>query len=202
MSLYHIVKRVFDFIISLALIIILSPLLIIISLLVSLGSKGSPFFCHTRIGKNGRIFHIYKFRTMVPHAEEMIKNFTPEQKKEWEENFKLKNDPRITRVGKILRATSLDELPQLFNILKGDMSFVGPRPVIESELIWYGNARDKFLSVKPGLTGWWASHGRSNVKYPERCALELYYVDHASVYLDIKILFKTLFSVFKRSGAR
>ncbi len=202
MSFYHLIKRVFDFISSLVLIIVLSPLFIIISFFVIVGSKGSPFFAHYRVGKDGKALYIYKFRTMVPHAEEMIKDFTPEQRKEWNENFKLKNDPRVTKVGKILRATSLDELPQLFNILKGDMSFVGPRPVVESELEWYGNAKEKFLSVKPGLTGWWASHGRSNVKYPERCDLELFYVENASVKLDLKILMRTLFSVSRRSGAR
>lgn len=199
--MYHIIKRAFDIVFSLILIVVLSPLFIIISLLILLGSKGNPFFAHYRIGKNGKVMYIYKFRTMVPNAEDMIKDFTPEQKKEWEENFKLKDDPRITKIGKFLRATSLDELPQLFNILKGEMSFVGPRPIIESELEWYGKDKDKFLSVTPGLTGWWASHGRSTIKYPERCKLELYYVDHASVSLDIKILFMTVFSVFRRSGA-
>lgn len=199
--MYHFVKRVFDIVFSLILIIVLLPLFLIISLAVCIGSKGTPFFGHYRIGKNGKVIYIYKFRTMVPHAEEMIKNFTPEQKLEWEQNFKLKNDPRVTKVGRILRATSLDELPQLFNILKGEMSFVGPRPVIESELEWYGSDRDKFLSVTPGLTGWWASHGRSSVNYPRRCELELYYVDHASVLLDMKIILRTFVSVFKRSGA-
>lgn len=199
--MYHIIKRAFDIIFSLVLIVVLSPLFIIISLLIMVGSRGNPFFAHYRIGKNGKVMYIYKFRTMVPNAENMIKDFTPEQKKEWEENFKLKNDPRITKIGKFLRATSLDELPQLFNILKGEMSFVGPRPIIESELEWYGKDKDKFLSVTPGLTGWWASHGRSRIKYPERCELELYYVDHASVCLDLKILIMTVFSVFRRSGA-
>lgn len=199
--MYHIIKRAFDIIFSLILIVVLSPLFIIISLLVLMGSRGNPFFAHYRIGKNGKVMYIYKFRTMVPNAESMIKDFTPEQKKEWEENFKLKDDPRITKIGKFLRATSLDELPQLFNILKGEMSFVGPRPIIESELEWYGKNKDKFLSVTPGLTGWWASHGRSCIKYPERCELELYYVDHASVRLDLKILIMTVFSVFRRSGA-
>lgn len=199
--MYHFVKRVFDIVFSLILIIVLLPLFLIISLAVCIGSKGTPFFRHYRIGKNGKVIYIYKFRTMVPHAEEMIKNFTPEQKLEWEQNFKLKNDPRVTKVGRLLRATSLDELPQLLNILKGDMSFVGPRPVIDSELEWYGSERDKFLSVTPGLTGWWASHGRSSIKYPERCELELYYVDHASILLDIKIILRTFVSVFKRSGA-
>lgn len=199
--MYHFVKRLFDIIFSLILIIVLLPLFLIISIFVCLGSRGTPFFGHYRVGKNGKIIYIYKFRTMVPHAEEMIKNFTPEQKLEWEENFKLRNDPRVTKVGRILRATSLDELPQLFNILKGEMSFVGPRPVIESELEWYGKDRDKFLSVTPGLTGWWACHGRSSVKYPKRCELELYYIDHASILLDIKVMLMTVVSVFRHTGA-
>ena len=199
--MYHIIKRAFDIIFSIILIILLSPLFVAISFIVLVTSRGNPFFAHYRIGKNGKIMYIYKFRTMVPNAEELIKYFTPEQKKEWEENFKLKDDPRITKVGKILRATSLDELPQLFNILKGEMSFVGPRPIIEKELEWYGKDKDKFLSATPGLTGWWACHGRSRIKYPERCSLELYYVDHASIGLDLKILFMTVFSVFRRSGA-
>lgn len=163
--------------------------------------KASPFYVHKRIGKNGKTIGILKFRSMVKNADELIASFTPEQKKEWKENFKLKDDPRITKFGRVLRVSSLDELPQLFNILIGDMSFVGPRPVVEKELEWYGKDRDKFLSVTPGLTGWWASHGRNRVKYPERCNLELYYVDNASLWLDVKIIFKTFSSVFKHEGA-
>ena len=118
---------------------------------------------------------------MVTNAEDLIASFTPEQKKEWEESYKLKDDPRITRVGKILRKTSLDELPQLINIIKGEMSIIGPRPVVEEELSWYGNDVDLVLSVKPGLTGWWAVNGRSEVPYPKRCDLELYYVKNAII---------------------
>ena len=199
--MYHFVKRLFDIIFSLLFIIILSPILLLISLVNLLTLKCSPFYRHKRYGKGGMVFYLYKFRTMVPNADDMIKDFTPEQMKEWKENFKLKNDPRVTKFGRFLRVTSLDELPQLFNILKGDMSLVGPRPVIESELDWYGKDKDKFLSVTPGLTGWWACNGRNCVKYPERCALELYYVDHASILLDIKIILRTIVSVFKREGA-
>ncbi len=201
MSLYHILKRLFDFVLSLLSIIVLSPLFVIISILVSISSKSTPFFLHKRIGKNGKVINVYKFRTMVPHAEEMISSFTPEQKEEWKENFKLHDDPRVTMVGKVLRKTSLDELPQLFNIFIGNMSFVGPRPLVEDELKWYGKDRSRILSVTPGLTGWWATHGRSNVPYPKRCSLELYYVEHASLALDIKIIFMTFSTVFKRSGA-
>lgn len=199
--MYKFIKRLFDIILSLTLIIILSPLFIIISLVNMITLKASPFYVHKRIGKNGKTIGILKFRSMVKNADELIASFTPEQKKEWKENFKLKNDPRITKFGRVLRVSSLDELPQLFNILIGDMSFVGPRPVVEKELEWYGKDRDKFLSVTPGLTGWWASHGRNRVKYPERCKLELYYVDNASLWLDVKIIFKTFSSVFKHEGA-
>ncbi len=199
--MYKFIKRLFDIILSLVLIIILSPLFIIISLVNMITLKASPFYVHKRIGKNGKTIGILKFRSMVKNADELIASFTPEQKKEWKENFKLKDDPRITKFGRVLRVSSLDELPQLFNILIGDMSFVGPRPVVEKELEWYGKDRDKFLSVTPGLTGWWASHGRNRVKYPERCNLELYYVDNASLWLDVKIIFKTFSSVFKHEGA-
>ena len=200
--MYRIVKRILSILCSVISIIVLSPLFIIISLVVKISSKGSVFFIHERIGCQGKKFKLIKFRTMVDNAEDMIAAFTPEQKKEWEENFKLKDDPRITKIGKFLRKTSLDELPQLINILKGDMSFVGPRPVVEDELSWYGDNKEKLLSVKPGLTGWWAVNGRSDVPYPERCDLELYYVDHFSFGLDLKIIIKTFVEIIKKDGAR
>ena len=200
--MYRIVKRILSILCSVISIIVLSPLFIIISLIVKISSKGSVFFIHERIGFQGKKFKLIKFRTMVDNAEDMIAAFTPEQKKEWEENFKLKDDPRITKIGKFLRKTSLDELPQLINILKGDMSFVGPRPIVEDELSWYGDNKEKLLSVKPGLTGWWAVNGRSDVPYPERCDLELYYVDHFSFGLDLKIIIKTFGAIIKKDGAR
>ena len=200
--MYRIVKRILSILCSVISIIVLSPLFIIISLVVKISSKGSVFFIHERIGFQGKKFKLIKFRTMVDNAEDMIAAFTPEQKKEWEENFKLKDDPRITKIGKFLRKTSLDELPQLINILKGDMSFVGPRPIVEDELSWYGDNKEKLRSVKPGLTGWWAVNGRSDVPYPERCDLELYYVDHFSFGLDLKIIIKTFVAIIKKDGAR
>ena len=200
--MYRIVKRILSILCSVISIIVLSPLFIIISLAVKISSKGSVFFIHERIGFQGKKFKLIKFRTMVDNAEDMIASFNPEQKKEWEENFKLKDDPRITKIGKFLRKTSLDELPQLINILKGDMSFVGPRPIVEDELSWYGDNKEKLLSVKPGLTGWWAVNGRSDVPYPERCDLELYYVDHFSFGLDLKIIIKTFGAIIKKDGAR
>ena len=200
--MYRVIKRILNLFCSFVGVIVLSPFFLIISLLIKVTSKGPVFFVHERVGLNGKKFNLIKFRTMVNNAEEMIASFSPEQKKEWEENYKLKDDPRITKIGKFLRRTSLDELPQLINILKGDMSIVGPRPVVDEELNWYGDKKDKLLSVKPGLTGWWAVNGRSNVPYPERCDLELYYVDHISFALDVKIILKTLGAIIKKDGAR
>ena len=200
--MYRGIKRIMNLLCSFVGVIVLSPFFLIISIFIKGTSKGPVFFVHERVGLNGKKFKLIKFRTMVNNAEEMIASFSPEQKKEWEENYKLKDDPRITKIGKFLRRTSLDELPQLFNILKGDMSIVGPRPVVDEELNWYGDKKDKLLSVKPGLTGWWAVNGRSNVPYPERCDLELYYVDHISFSLDAKIILKTLGAIIKKDGAR
>lgn len=200
--MYRVIKRILNLLCSFVCIIILSPFFLIISIFIKITSKGPVFFIHERVGLNGKKFKLIKFRTMVNNAEEMIASFSPEQKKEWEENYKLKDDPRITKIGKFLRRTSLDELPQLINILKGDMSIVGPRPVVDEELNWYGDKKDKLLSVKPGLTGWWAVNGRSNVPYPERCDLELYYVDHISFALDAIIILKTLGAIIKKDGAR
>ena len=199
--MYQFIKRTFDIVLSLFGIIVCLPIFIFIFIWIKIDSKGPVFLKHRRVGQKGKILYIYKFRTMVKDAETMVSNFTEAQKKEWEENYKLKNDPRITKAGKFLRKTSLDELPQLFNILKGEMSFVGPRPVVSDELSWYQNNKDRLLSVKPGLTGWWAANGRSEVSYPERCDYELYYVDNASLLLDLKILFKTATIVFSRKGA-
>ena len=195
------IKRLFDIIVSFLGLLILSPLFLLLTILIKCDSKGPVFFIQKRVGRNGKKFGIFKFRTMRINAEELIASFTPEQLKEWKENFKLKNDPRITRVGKFLRNTSLDELPQLINIFIGNMSLVGPRPIVEEELEWYGEKKSVLLSVRPGLTGWWATNGRSEVSYPERCDYELYYVYNCSLLLDIKILFKTFSAVFSRKGA-
>ena len=179
----------------------LSPLFLILAILIKLDSKGPVFFLHTRIGKNGKNIKIYKFRTMVTNAEELIKEFTPEQMKEYKENYKLTNDPRITKIGKFLRKTSLDELPQLINIIKGDLSIIGPRPVVKDELEKYEENIAKFLSVTPGLTGNWAANGRNNTTYEERMRLELEYVDNISLKTDIKIFFQTIYAVIKKEGA-
>lgn len=199
---YDFVKRIIDIIISGIGLIICLPIFILIAIIIKIDSKGPVFFKHKRIGKHGKKLEIYKFRTMIDNAEEAMKYFTEEQKKEFKENFKLENDPRVTRVGKILRKTSLDELPQIINILKGEMSIIGPRPIVKNELEKYGKNQERFLSVAPGLTGYWAANGRSDVSYEERMALELYYVDNRSLLLDLKIFLKTIGSVIKGRGAK
>lgn len=199
---YDFVKRFADIICSAIAIILLSPFLIIISIAIKATSKGPVIFVHKRVGKNGKKIGIYKFRSMVMNAEELIEKFTPEQKEEFKKNFKLENDPRITKIGKFLRKTSLDELPQLFNILKGDLSIVGPRPIMEVETKIYGKYKDMLLSVKPGLTGFWAANGRSDTSYKRRRAMEIYYVKNRSLLFDIKIILKTAVSVFKGEGAK
>lgn len=198
---YLFIKRLFDIVASFIAIIIFIPIFICISISIKVESKGPVLFKHKRIGYKGKVIYLYKFRSMVNNAEDLIKTFTPEQQKEWKESYKLKDDPRITRVGSFLRKTSLDELPQLLNILNGDLSVVGPRPVIGDELEKYGLNKEKFLSVKPGLTGYWACHGRSNTTYNERMKMELFYVDNMSFCMDMKIILETVVSVLKKEGA-
>lgn len=199
---YIVVKRFLDIFLSLIGLVLLSPFFLIIAIIIKLDSKGPIFFVHSRIGEKGKTIGIYKFRTMVTNAEELIKKFTPEQKEEFERCYKLEKDPRVTKIGDFLRKTSLDELPQILNILKGELSIIGPRPIVQAELEKYGDNKEKFLSVKPGLTGYWAANGRSDTSYEERIQMELYYVDNMSFWLDIKIFFKTILAVIKKEGAR
>lgn len=198
------IKRIIDILLSSIGLIILSPIFCVISIAIKLDSKGPVFYKHKRIGKDGKTIYLYKFRSMYTDSKErleiLLKN--PDIKKEWNENFKLENDPRITKVGNFLRKTSLDELPQLLNILKGEMSIIGPRPVIDEELEKYGQNKKKFLSVTPGLTGWWACNGRSAITYEDRMRLELYYVENLNLLLDIKCFFKTFITVLNRKGAK
>lgn len=201
-KVYNCIKRVSDIIISLFGLIITLPLFIIISILIKLDDHGPIFYRHKRVGKNGKSIYIYKFRSMVVNAEDIFSYFTEEQIKEFQTFYKLKNDPRITRIGHFLRKTSLDELPQLFNILKGDMSLIGPRPVVLNELNKFGDNKDLLLSVKPGLTGWWACSGRSDITYEERVDLEMYYINNYCARLDFKCLIKTIGSVIEGKGAR
>lgn len=199
---YQIAKRLLDIVLASAAIILLTPFMLLIGLLIKLDSPGPALFIHQRIGKNGVPLPLLKFRSMYLNAEERMADFTPEQQYEWEHNFKLDKDPRITRIGHILRKYSLDELPQLFNILRGNLSIVGPRPVVAQELERYGEYRDMFLSVMPGLTGYWQAYARSDCSYERRMAMELYYVRHASLLWDIKIIFATVGSVLRGRGAK
>lgn len=200
-ELYKIFKRIFDIIASVLGIVVLSPIFLILIVLVKLDSKGPAFFAHNRLGKNGDIIKIYKFRTMVTNSKEVFDNFTAEQKEEFRINFKLEDDPRITRIGRILRKTSLDELPQFLNIIIGNMSVVGPRPIIEEEISKYGVNSKKLFSVKPGLTGYWQANGRSETTYEERVEMDMFYIDNMSMKLDIKIIFKTILAVLEGKGA-
>lgn len=199
------IKRLIDFILSLCAIIVLSPIFLAIAILIKKEDKGPVFYKHMRIGKNGKPLPVFKFRSMTTKYktfDEFYETLTEDQKQEWNENFKLTNDPRVTKIGKFLRKTSLDELPQIINILKGEMSIIGPRPIIGDELSKYGDRKDEFLSVLPGLTGYWAANGRSDTSYEERMEMELYYVNNISFSLDLKIFFKTIISVLKKEGAK
>ena len=196
-KVYLAIKRLIDIIGSLIGIILLSPIYIIIAILIKFDSPGKIVFGHTRKGKGGKDIKVYKFRTMYSNANEIFESFTSEQKEEYYKNFKLDNDPRVTKLGGFLRKTSLDELPQLFNILKGDMSIVGPRPIVEKEISKYGDKAEKLFSVVPGLAGYWQANGRSDTTYEERVEMDMYYIDNMSFYLDVKILFQTAISVLK-----
>ncbi|MCL2697846.1 MAG: sugar transferase [Oscillospiraceae bacterium] len=200
-GLYLFVKRSFDIAASFLGLIVLSPLFLIIAVAIRIESKGKAIYTQKRIGKDGRIFKIYKFRSMVHNADEVLSNFTAEQKREFEINFKLEKDPRMTASGIFLRATSLDELPQLFNILKGDLSVVGPRPIVERELYKYGEHADKLVGVKPGLTGYWQINGRNDTTYEERVGMDMFYIDNRNLLLDARIFFKTFKVVITKKGA-
>lgn len=201
--LFSFIKRSFDIISSGLGLIILSPLFLILIICVKLGSKGPAFYGHKRIGKNGKEFKVWKFRSMVVDQRPLEEILTPEQLEEWKRDFKITNDPRVTKVGKILRKTSLDELPQLWNIFIGQMSVVGWRPILTEELERYTKEeRELLLKVRPGLTGYWASHGRSNTSYEDRIKMELYYPYKRSLWLDIRILWHTAIGVFRSDGAK
>lgn len=199
---YLAAKRLTDILLSaFACVILLVPMLLI-ALLIKLESPGPAIYIHHRIGKNGAPLPLLKFRSMHPNADELFDEFTPAQRAEWERDFKLENDPRVTRIGAFLRRSSMDELPQLLNILKGELSIVGPRPVVIEELERYGENKEKFLSVTPGLTGYWQAYARSTCSYEQRMEMELYYVDHANYWWDIRIMFATIGAVLKGHGAK
>jgi Undecaprenyl-phosphate galactose phosphotransferase WbaP len=197
-------KRVLDVVMSLTLIVCLAPLFALIAVAIKLTSKGPVFYGHRRNGRHGRVFRALKFRTMVADADKVLADYLvshTELVPEWQRNHKLKNDPRITRVGKLLRRSSLDELPQLFNVLVGQMSLVGPRPIVNDEIPKYGRGYRLYQRVLPGLTGLWQVSGRNNTTYEERVAYDEHYVHNWSVWLDIYILVRTIKTVVTAEGA-
>jgi len=190
---------------ALLLLLLSSPLMLLVAWLTWRRDGVPVFFAHYRVGRDGRLFRCLKFRTMFREAEQMLANLLhddPVALAEWNKDQKLRNDPRITPVGHFLRRTSLDELPQLFNVLRGEMSLVGPRPITVAELTRYGRVRWHYLSVRPGMTGLWQVSGRNNTSYDERVALDRRYVEQRSLWLDVCILVKTVGVVVARDGAR
>lgn len=197
-------KRVFDLIVGTILLVLLVPVLFVIAALIMLETRGPAGFTHQRVGRGGALFKCYKFRTMVVNSQEILQDLLendPQIRAEWENDFKLKDDPRVTRVGKFLRKTSLDELPQLFNVLKGEMSLVGPRPIIEDEIPRFGDYYREYSMVLPGMTGLWVVSGRSDIDYDERVRLESWYVRNWSMWLDMTLIFRTVGVVAARKGA-
>lgn len=197
-------KRIFDLVLTIGGGLLISPILLLIALAVAIENRGHVIFAHKRVGAAGKKFSCYKFQTMVPDAEERLKKYlaeNPEAKREWEETFKLTNDPRVTKLGNWLRRTSLDELPQLWNVIRGEMSLVGPRPIVQAEVPRYGKNIREYYMVLPGITGMWQVSGRSDTTYPERVAMDTWYVRNWSVWIDIMYLFKTVKAVVRGTGA-
>ncbi len=197
---YFFIKRAMDIFFSGLAIIVLSPVLFIIAVAIKTESKGPVIFCQKRIGKNGKEFYMYKFRSMVVNAEDIL-NKLEKQNEADGPVFKMKDDPRVTKVGKFIRKYSLDELMQLFNILKGDMSIVGPRPALPKEVEEYDDFARNRLKVKPGLTCYWQVMGRSNISFDEWMQLDVKYIKEMNLWLDIKLILKTIPAVLKGEGA-
>lgn len=196
-------KRIFDIWFALTVLTVFSPLYFAIALLVFISSRGSVLYIHPRVGLNEREFHCIKFRTMIDGADQVLENYLnscPISRAEYEEFFKLKHDPRITRIGRLLRTTSLDELPQFWNVLVGDMSVVGPRPLVKSELIRYGSVISKVLSVRPGIAGIWQVSGRNDIPYAKRVQIDASYVKRMSFWLDVSLILKTILVVIFPKG--
>ncbi|NVO29194.1 sugar transferase [Donghicola sp. C2-DW-16] len=199
------IKRVFDLCAVSLIFLLLSPLLLGIFLILRAFERGPVFYGHERIGFNGKPFLCWKFRSMAINGEEILEKYFethPYQREIWDQEFKLENDPRVTAVGAVLRSSSLDELPQLFNIIKGDMSLVGPRPVTLKELENYGEAKELYLACRPGITGLWQVSGRSNASYEERVKYDIFYFEKWTFLLDLKLLFLTIPAVALAKGAR
>ena len=198
---YKFIKRAFDIVASIVGLIVVSPVLLVVIIAIMSEDGASPFFLQPRIGKNCKPFRMIKLRSMRPDAEQVLEQLSDEEKEGFSQNFKLKNDPRITKVGHLIRKTSIDELPQLWNVLRGDMSIVGPRPPLLVEEEAYGEHLKKVMSVRPGITGYWQVHGRSETDFSERIELNEYYIDNRSLWLDLKIMFATVGVVFGGKGA-
>ena len=199
-SLYEIIKRLIDVICSFIGVVVLSPLFIVIAIIIKATSKGPAFFSQKRVGKNGKEFDMYKFRSMVVNAEELKEKLVAQNEMSGP-MFKMKDDPRVTKVGKFIRKTSIDELPQLWNVLKGDMSLVGPRPSLPKEVAQFEEWMYKRLEVKPGLTCYWQVSGRNNIDFEDWMKLDIKYVDERSTFIDIKLIFKTVFVLFGDKNA-
>ena len=200
----QILKRIFDIVLTVVGGICISPILLAIALWVYHDSPGPVIFKHRRIGKDGKEFDCYKFRSMVANSQEVLEHLLatdPKAREEWDREFKLKNDPRITKSGEFLRKTSLDELPQLLNVLKGEMSLVGPRPIVKKEIEKYDIYIREYYSVLPGITGMWQCSGRSDIDYPERVRMDAWYVHNWSIWLDIVMIWRTFGAVLKQKGA-
>lgn len=201
---YLAVKRVCDFFLGILGCVILVPLMVVVKICNVLSGDNAPiFYFQTRVGQYGKTFKLYKFRSMVPNADEVLKELLQQEeyRKQWEANQKFDDDPRITKIGKLLRRLSLDEVPQFLNLVKGDMSLVGPRPLVVGELSDH-DGLTLYNKVKPGITGWWACNGRSNINYRERLELEYYYVKNCSLSLDVLCIVRTILAVLKREGAQ
>lgn len=203
---YRVVKRFFDILISGIMLVILIPVFVVFLILYQFGeNKGPLFYRQVRVGRNGKLFKMYKFRSMILNADQKLLENKELYAKYVANSYKLPDgeDPRVTNFGRFIRKSSLDELPQFINVFIGNMSIIGPRPIVEKELSEYQTQIriDKLLSVTPGAMGYWQAIGRSNIEYPERCDIELYYVDHASLGFDIKIMIKNIISIFKHEGA-
>ena len=193
-KLYLLIKNSLDFLTSLVFLIIGFPFFLLIAILIKFSSRGPIFYLHERLGKKQKKFNCIKFRTMHPEAEDILQNLLLNDeiiRKEYLETHKIKNDPRITNIGKFLRKTSLDEVPQFINVLKMEMSIVGPRPIVEEELAKYGDSITKVQSVKPGITGLWQVSGRNNLSYGKRIYLDLLYSKHYNFLMDLRIIIRT-----------
>ena len=193
-NLYLLFKSLCDLLFSITVIVIGSPLFFVIAILIKFSSRGPIFYYHQRIGKNFKPFYCIKFRTMHPEADDILENLLEKNeniKIEFEKTHKLRNDPRITRIGKFLRKTSLDELPQFINVLKLEMSVIGPRPIVEKEIDKYGMQIKKVLSINPGITGLWQVSGRNNLSYKKRVYLDALYIDNFNFIMDLRIIIRT-----------